>query len=346
MARIRSYGFLRHLSAQPNQHILHYRKGKLVRQGGGHAYWFNPLSAAVAQVPIENCETTFVLKERTADFQEVNVQCTLTYRLVDPQRAAARVNFAISIETGAWIEQPLERLAGLWAKRAQQPARSYLAGVTLHEALVRGADQIRGAIEETIRADEEMKEMGLHLVAAQITQVAPTAELEKALQTPTREAIQQKADEAVFVRRAVAVEKERAIKENELATEIELAGRQEQLIQRQAQNKLLEMKSEADAQRAKTEGEAERSRIMAEAVARDDKIRADAQAAATRVLSEAELEGETRRVAMWAEAPAKVSLGLALQSFAGKVQSIQHLNLTPEILGDALRQFLRDQADK
>ena len=49
-----------------------------------------------------------------------------------------------------------------------------------------------------------------------VAAVAPTSEMEKALQQPTREAIQQDADEATFRRRALAVEKERAIAENEL----------------------------------------------------------------------------------------------------------------------------------
>ena len=39
-----------------------------------------------------------------------------------------------------------------------------------------------------------------------VAAVAPTAEMEKALQQPTREAIQQNADEATFQRRALAVE--------------------------------------------------------------------------------------------------------------------------------------------
>jgi len=51
--------------------------------------------------------------------------------------------------------------------------------------------------------------------------------MEKAMEAPIRECIQQEADEAAFARRALAVEKERAIKENELKNQIELAKRDE-----------------------------------------------------------------------------------------------------------------------
>lgn len=346
MASIFRFALFRHLRAEPNQYILHYRNGKLVRRGAGIAYWFNPLAAAVAQVPVEDCETTFVLKERSVDFQEITVQCTLTYRFADPERAAARVNFTIGLQTGAWTEQPLERLANLWSQKAQQPARSYITNGTVVEALRSGADQIRTAIEAALRGDPEIAAMGLTLVSVLVSRIAPTADVEKALQTPTREAIQQKADEAVFSRRALAVEKERAIKENELATQIELERRQDQLIRQQGANRLLAIRQEAETEKTRVEAEVERQAIAAEAAARALEVRARGDAEYKRLVSAAEAEAEERRVALWREVPGKVSLGLALQGFASKIQNIQHLNLSPDLLGTSLQQFLRDEAGR
>jgi hypothetical protein len=162
--------------------------------------------------------------------------------------------------------------------------------------------------------------------------VAPSAELEKAIQTPAREAIQQLADEAVFQRRALAVEKERAIKENELATELELAKRHETLIRQQGANARLSAQEEAEADRLKAEAEARRHELVAQG-----------QAKASRLLADASAEAEARRVEIYRGAPGNVTLGLALQEFARHIQSIQHLNLTPDLLGAALQQFLRDQ---
>ena len=48
--------------------------------------------------------------------------------------------------------------------------------------------------------------------------------------------MQQDADKATFERRATAVEHERAIAENELQNQIELARREEQLVTQQGQN--------------------------------------------------------------------------------------------------------------
>ncbi|MCB1636842.1 MAG: hypothetical protein KDI51_19800, partial [Xanthomonadales bacterium] len=122
---------LRRLRAEPNQLILHFRGGRLVRKGAGMAYWFSPLSAAIAMLPIEDCQSTFVLNEHTADFQSIKVQSTISYRIVDAEKAASRFNFSLSIDHGAWLEQPLDRLASVLAQRALPVVRKLVSAQSL-----------------------------------------------------------------------------------------------------------------------------------------------------------------------------------------------------------------------
>ncbi|GIK16202.1 MAG: hypothetical protein BroJett003_11660 [Planctomycetota bacterium] len=201
MADLRRLVAWAHLRSEPNEYILHYTRRHLLHSETGLAYWFNPLSAAVALVPVDDIETTFVVKERTLNFQEVNAQCVLMYRSAEPKSAAERLNFSLSLRTGAWIESPLEKLSKLWAQRSRQPVRSYINTVTVNDAVRGGVEVIRKSLFEALRTDEEIRAMGLTVVTVRVEQVVPSAELQKALETPTREAIQQKADEAVFQRR-------------------------------------------------------------------------------------------------------------------------------------------------
>ena len=144
------------------------------------------------------------------------------------------------------MPEPSSRLTGCTSTPAAPPADARdFHGDYASEAVRTGADETREVLEDALRGNSAIDEMGLALVSVQIDQVAPTPELEKALQTPTREEIQQKADEATFQRRALAVEKERAIKENELQTEIELARRQEELIRQEGANQMLDAQQEA-----------------------------------------------------------------------------------------------------
>lgn len=375
MAQIARFGPLRHLRAEPNQFILHYKGGRVVRSGAGVAYFFNPLSAAVAQVPVEDCETTFLLNERSSDFQEVAVQCTLAYRVVDHARAAARLNFSISLVTGAWLERPLERLAALWSQKSLEPVRRFVAGAPVVEVVQR-AEHIRAALDDALRADPELGAIGLELVTVQVSRVAPTAELEKALQTPTREGIQQKADEAIFARRALAVEKERAIKENELATELELAKRQIQLIDQKGKNQLREIEQVAASERARveaelarqalvaeaeterqrilaegearrqlllTQGETERQRLLALAHARDVLQRAGGDTDARKLWDALEQDREARRVELWKETPQRVATAFAVQTAASKLEKVNHLNVTPDLLRTLLQEIATEK---
>ncbi len=149
----------------------------------------------------------------------------------------------------------------------------------------------------------------------------------------------------MFTRRALAVEKERAIKENELATEIELAKKQEQLIQRQGANQLLETQLASETERQRAETSLALQELSAASEAKREQVRAQAQAQAERLTAAAVLETEQQRVAIYSAAPGRVALGLALQKLAGSIQSIQHLNVSPDLLGSTLQQFLRDQED-
>jgi regulator of protease activity HflC (stomatin/prohibitin superfamily) len=261
------------------------------------------------------------------------VQVTLTYRIADPERAAARVNFSIALENGQWLDRPLDKLATFWAQRALQPARTVVTQAPLEATLQRGAEAIHAAIVAALDTDPELPAMGLKLVGVLIEKIAPSADVEKALQTPTREAIQAKADEAQYQRRALAVEKERAIKENELATQIELERQQEMLIRKAGENAMLKVEQENAAAHARASADAERL-----------KINAAAAAEAARTAADAALEEERKRHGIWKDTPPGVLAGLVLSRFADNIQSIGHLNITPELLSQSLAQMLRDAA--
>ena len=175
--------------------------------------------------------------------------------------------------------------------------------------------------------------------------LAPTAELEKALQTPMRESIQQKADEAGFARRANAVEKERVIKENELATELELSRRQEQLIEQQGRNRLMAVQREAESEKQKAQATIERQQLEAAGYVAQLQVRAEGEANARRVQDSAVLENEARRVELYRTAPNSVMFGFAAQTLATKLQNVQHLNITPDLVRDVFVQTLRDSGN-
>ncbi len=100
MADIARYPFVRHLRGYATTHVAHVRNGRTLHAGVGASFWYRPLSAVLTEVPVDDRDLALLLHARTADFQDVSVQATLTYRVVDPVVAAARIDFSIDPENG------------------------------------------------------------------------------------------------------------------------------------------------------------------------------------------------------------------------------------------------------
>jgi regulator of protease activity HflC (stomatin/prohibitin superfamily) len=321
MADISKFLFLRHLRANPTAYIRHLRRGRPAHEGPGLAFWFRPLTAALSEVPIDDREQPLLFHARTVDFQDVTVQATVTYRVADPAVAAARIDFGIDPDQGTWRAAPLEQVGSLLTELAQQHALDLLAGMTLTQALAEGMVAARERIASGLGEDQRLADTGLAVVDVRVVAVRAEPEVERALQTPTREHVQQDADRATYERRALAVERERAIAENELQNKIELARREAQLVEQQGQNERSRATEAAAASRIEAEGQAERQRLLA-----------DAEAESTRLVGAAEAEAEGARLAAYDGVDESTLMGLAARELAGNLPRINTLTLTPDLL--------------
>jgi len=66
------------------------------------------------------------------------------------------------------------------------------------------------------------------------------------------------------------------------------------------------------------------------------RIEADAQAANINAVEGARLTIEQRKIEAYAIVPPAVMLGLAAREFAGKIENINQLSLTPDLVGPYL----------
>jgi regulator of protease activity HflC (stomatin/prohibitin superfamily) len=314
MADIHAYPFLRHLRGAPTTYIRHTQNGRVPHEGVAQSFWFRPLSAVLSEAPVDDRELPLSFHGRTRDYQDVVVQATVTYRIAEPARAVERIDFGIDPRTGQWRSTPLEQLASLLTELAQQHALGLLAHMDLAEALVEAPARLRERIETGLATDERLVDIGIAVVAVRVGPVRPEPDLEKALGTPARELVQQEADRATFERRALAVENERAIAENELENQIELAKREEQLIAQRGQNEQRRVEDAAAASRVEATAEADRVRLI----------------------GEAEGEAERARVSAYGEVQPPILLGLALKELASNLPEIERLTLAPDVLAEAL----------
>jgi len=325
MADIKRYPLVRHFRGTPTGHVVHLSGGEVRHDGAGLSFWFRPLSAVLSEVPIDDRELPLLFHARTQDFQDVTVQATVTYRFTDPGLVSQRLDFGVDPDTGRWRGTPLDQVAHLLTELAASHAIDLLAGMGLAEALVGGISLVRESMSTGLAGDTRLASTGITVLAARVAAIRPEADMERALQTPTREQVQADADKATYARRAIAVERERAIAENELASKIELATREANLVTQEGNN-----------QRRRAEEDAAAAAIAAKAAAERTTVMANASAEETRTLGAAQAEAETSKLAAYAGVDQAVLTYLAMRELAGQLPNINSLTITPDLLTGAL----------
>ncbi|MBF4163835.1 SPFH domain-containing protein [Nocardioides acrostichi] len=325
MADIKRYPFVRHLRADETTHVRLVRNGTVLRATTGGSFWFRPLSSALSELPVDDQEVPLVVHGRTSDFQDLAAQLTVTFRFSEPALAAGRIDFGIDPVSGRWRGAPMAQVQTLLSEAAQQHVIEAVAGLELVAALTAGVPVVREAVREGLVGDARLVGTGLEVVDVRVVALTPEPDVEKALRTTTREQLQQEADRATYERRAVAVERERAIAENELANQIELARREEQLVAQRGAN---------ERRRAQEAAAADEVAVRAEVARTRETQRAAAEGIAATGVARA--EAESARVAAYRDAEPGVLMALALQELAGQLPEVGTLVLSPDVVTTAL----------
>ena len=309
MAQITRYPYRFFLRSEASSHVLAFRGGRVVRSGRGISFWFSPDRTSIMEIPVDDRDTDFAFPLRTQDFQVVSVQGTATWRAADPAVLAGRTDFTVDLRTGRLRSDPLDRIANILIGLAQYQAARYVEQRTVSVLLGEGSSPLQAQMGAALQGSEQLAGMGMEVVTVRLAGITPTAELSRALETPTFEKLQERADEATFSRRALAVEKERAIAENELATKVELARRQAALIEQEDENGRRQAESRAAAKRIEAAADADRAREIGRANVENERAQLEAARTADPALHHA----------------------LAARAFAERLNRVEHLNITPEL---------------
>jgi regulator of protease activity HflC (stomatin/prohibitin superfamily) len=338
MATIKHYPGTRRFLGTPTDYVVHLTKGRVRHEGVGQAFWFKPATSVLSEVPATDQELPVLFHATTRDHQDVTVQTNVTFRFADPVTVAQRLDFGIFPPRAAGAEgagNGRQQVATIIGQLAQSRAVDHVATLTLAQALEVGVGQVRQILVEALAGDPRLASTGIEVLGVHVLAVRPEADVEKALQTPVREQVQAEADRASYERRALAVERERAISENELASRIELARRREELVAQEGTNARREAEEAAAAALVEARAAAER---------RD--VEATAHAQEVRVVGEAEAAKDAAAMAVYAGVDRGTLLALALRDAAGSLPKVDSLTITPDLLTGALAAFTQASGAK
>jgi regulator of protease activity HflC (stomatin/prohibitin superfamily) len=312
---------LRYMQAAPTTYVMQFKGGRIQREGAGLSFFYWAPTTTLVAVPLSSTDMPFVFNELTQDFQSVTLQGQLTFRVSDAKRLATLLDYSVK-PSGEYVSDDPQKLVERLVQVAQVRARSVVQSMPLREVLVRAGD-IEAKVLSGLREADAVRMLGVEVLGFSLLSVRPTPEMGRALEAEAREALQRRADEAIYARRNAAVEQERHIKESEIATELAVeAGKRRVREAQMAADVAVEEQRAAFMERW-----SENERKAAEARAYSlEKTLAPVRDVDWKVLMAAGGGGSDP----------KLNIALAFREMAENAQKIGELNVSPDLLRSLL----------
>jgi hypothetical protein len=331
---------IRHIRVEPTDFVLAYKRGKVVREGAGLSFSYFAPTTSLVLVPIGSVDVPFIFEEVTADFQTVTVQGQLTYRVADPKKLAGLMNFTLAPSGRTYVSDDPQKLAARLVNHAQVLTRESIKSLPLRGALGH-SDAFVTSLRDRMAGAEVISSLGLEILGLSILAIKATSETARALEAEAREQILREADGAVYARRNAAVEQERAIKENELNTDIavELKKRQIKETQMEAEKSVRQKEREIrEAEMTAKIALEEKNKELVALSTENARAEADAKAYALTVAMRAISEADSKTVQALASMGMDSGrlVALAFKELAEGAGKIGQLNISPDLLRELL----------
>lgn len=325
---------IRYASFDAMTHVLHYQNGKISKEGRGLSFfYFEPVSSIVA-IPIGSNDLPFIFSETTADYQTVNIQGQITYKVGDPKTLADILDFTIDAG-GRYKKNDMEKLNQRIINEAQTSISSFIHGIGLKEAM-RSAKTIETRISESLLNSQAIKMLGIDILGANILAIHATPEMTRALETETREKLQQEADQAIYERRNFAVEQERKIKESELNTEIAVEEKKKQIAEKQTELKIQEADSDRKLREMQVQADISvenQRKLFLEQKTANDRLEAETQGYTIEAMLKPYRDMDWKTLtALQNNADPKMNIALAFRQLGENAEKIGNLNISPDLL--------------
>jgi hypothetical protein len=331
---------IKHIKFDSMTYVLHFKNGNIKREGRGLSFFFFAPNSSIAAIPMGSNDLPFIFSESTKDYQTVNIQGQISYKISNPKTLADVLDFTVD-DNGQYKKNDIEKLNQRIINEAQTATSSFIHEIKLKDA-IRSAKSIEERILEGLKSSQAIGMLGIEILGANILAIQATPEMARALETETREKLQQEADQAIYERRNFAVEQERKIKETELNTEIAVEEKQKQIAEKKMESevqksdndrKLREMNLEAD-----ISVENQRKKLIEQRTANDRKeAETQGYVIETTLKPYKDIDWKTL-TALNNNPDPKFNISLAFRELAENADKIGNLNISPELLDSIINE--------
>ncbi len=330
----------RFIKVRPTQYIMHYSRGRLVRQGVGLSFFYFAPTSSLIRISLTSKDVPIKFSETTSDFQKITITGMITYKVSDPIRLSQLMNFTLD-ETGDNFESDdPERLSHKLADYTQIIARSYLKTASLKEVLM-NTDPVIDRIRNHLEHARAIGSLGIDILDFSFLSVSPSQETAHALEAETREQILIDADKAIYRRRNLAVEQERMNRQKKLETLIALEDQKRRIKEAQLDSakSLHQKKRELKETQMETKvALEEKNRELVALMTQNAKLKADAKSYNVSSLMKALAMSDPRIIQSLTCTGMDSSqlVALAFKEIAQGSEKINHFNISSEFLRELI----------
>ncbi len=331
---------IKYIKVPPTSYLIRYSGGEITKEGAGGSFFYYAPMTTLVSIPIGSVDIPFIFEEVTADFQSVTIQGQIAYKIRDAKSISKLLDFSIDSYKHTYQSDDPQKLSQRIVNQVQVVTKKEIQKLSLQSALV-SLDEIVEKITQAMEHLKEFEALGIEVLSFSLLAIRPTPETARALEAKVREVILKEADEALYARRNAAIEQERAIKENELNTEIAVEEKKRQIQETQMEAKKAVAQKEHELQTLQMvsmiEIETQNNELVDLRVANARK-ESDAKAYALEALMKAVSQSDPKILqAITASGMSPEQLiAHAFGDIASNSEKIGQLNITPDLLKELL----------
>lgn len=231
-------------SAGATGYVFFLKNGRIADKGLAYSGFIGP-KTTVAVVPTTPQILNFAIDAQTKDKQGAVVQGSLTVTLT-PGTAISKFDFTVKPKDGSYVSQWEQVLNAKVIERVLRAVLGKVKDLNVEEA-TRSQKGVEDAVTTALDKNAFSAD-GITVNSCSIPKIEPAdEEVEGAIGAQERQTMLTEADKALHERRLKAAANERAVKEYEAETKLELEKKQAALLDEQAKNKEKEATADAKA---------------------------------------------------------------------------------------------------
>ena len=319
-------------------YVIKFKNGKVTKEGRGLSFFYYAPTTSISAVPMGSNSLPFIFSETTKDYQTVSIQGQITYKIANPRQLADVLDFTVN-GNGIYKKEDTEKLNQTIVNESQTSTSSFIHQLGLKEA-IRSAKSVENNIIEGISNSTAIKLLGIEILSVNILAIKAKPEMERALETETRESSQQEADQAIYARRNFAVEQERKIKESELNTEIAIEEKNKKIAEKKAETEIQKAESEHKLKELKVQAEIaieNQRKVLIEQKTANEKKEAESQGYIIETTLKPYRDIDWKILtALNNNTDPKFNISMAFRELAENAGKIGNLNISPELLDSLL----------